>query len=295
MAEEFDVDYIVEGPDPDGLFLIKWKGYDESENTWEPRENLPDDLVAEYFSEKEGENGSADKRGRVQEQGSKDVVSTDRRIRKKQKGIPGVSVAAPVRRDEEGGVEPKTIPKFFKGHGVQCVVTVLGKFLYPKEQLRELHRLTYCRTSFTMVIVDIGRRKIADERAYVFLLEPAERHDGELHGTFYCRFAHARVLKAAAPNQLFKPSDLIDQRAILEVHDGLSDDSSADESDHDPEQDGGLGADDVPTWDKDANGNLKFNGTSRIATEALRILIARSMDLQSLVLGLRNFAVRRHF
>ena len=121
--------------------------------------------------------------------------------------------------------------------------------------------MTYCRTSFTMVIVDIGRRKISDERAYVFLLEPGVRHDGELHGTFYCRFAHASVLKAAAPNQLFKPSDLIDQRAILEVHDGLSDDSSADESDHDPEQDRGLGADDVPTWDKDADGGLKFKNS----------------------------------
>ena len=104
MADEYEVDYIVEGPNEDGMFLIKWKGYDDSENTWEPREHLGKELVEEFLSEDEQDEGTG-KRRRVGNDG--------RRARRKQKGVPGVSVAAAVNREENGGQEPKKVPKLF--------------------------------------------------------------------------------------------------------------------------------------------------------------------------------------
>lgn len=47
----FEVEKIVERRNP-GMFLVKWKGYPESENTWEPARNLVGcwKLVREFFS-----------------------------------------------------------------------------------------------------------------------------------------------------------------------------------------------------------------------------------------------------
>ena len=50
--EEFAVEKIIEkhlSPDGNVQYLIKWKGYDEKDNSWEPIENLHcDDLIEEF-------------------------------------------------------------------------------------------------------------------------------------------------------------------------------------------------------------------------------------------------------
>lgn len=33
------------------MYLVKWKGYDDSENTWEPKTNLIKDLGKQYLDE----------------------------------------------------------------------------------------------------------------------------------------------------------------------------------------------------------------------------------------------------
>ncbi|KAJ1676483.1 Chromobox protein 1, partial [Spiromyces aspiralis] len=53
--DEYTVEKILDdGEDDDGnkLYLIKWLGYPDSENTWEPMENIPEDLITEYESKK---------------------------------------------------------------------------------------------------------------------------------------------------------------------------------------------------------------------------------------------------
>jgi hypothetical protein len=56
MAEVlFQVEKIVDGPNDKSQFLIKWEGYPDDQNTWEPLKNLPEDMVEEYLTEIERE------------------------------------------------------------------------------------------------------------------------------------------------------------------------------------------------------------------------------------------------
>ena len=41
----YDVDGIIDYNLKNKKYLVKWLGYDESENTWEPRDNLPRHLI----------------------------------------------------------------------------------------------------------------------------------------------------------------------------------------------------------------------------------------------------------
>jgi len=63
--EEYTVERIVsKRMGPNGAeYLLKWKGYGEEDNTWEPRENLDcEDLIQEY--EKKHGNSSKRKEGK---------------------------------------------------------------------------------------------------------------------------------------------------------------------------------------------------------------------------------------
>ena len=48
----YEVEKILEhmtGPDGMVSFLIKWQGYSQKYNTWEPEDNLNDELIQEYY------------------------------------------------------------------------------------------------------------------------------------------------------------------------------------------------------------------------------------------------------
>ena len=48
----YRVERIVAYDADEDLFQVKWEGYDDAENTWEPRENLTERLVNEWFDSK---------------------------------------------------------------------------------------------------------------------------------------------------------------------------------------------------------------------------------------------------
>jgi hypothetical protein len=45
----YQIEAILDGPDDQDRFFIKWEGYSDAENTWEPRANLPDGMLDEYL------------------------------------------------------------------------------------------------------------------------------------------------------------------------------------------------------------------------------------------------------
>ena len=98
----YNVEEIVDGPNERDEFFIKWEGYPDSENTWEPHENLPDDMVEEYLQaiEREEEN---------------DARKAAKQGRQKRQRIPGVEVAMVVDPSSAQGKDPSKLPKIPKG------------------------------------------------------------------------------------------------------------------------------------------------------------------------------------
>jgi hypothetical protein len=202
----YQIEAILDGPDDQDRFLIKWEGYSDAENTWEPRANLPDGMLDEYLGVEERKEEESDS-----DSSSVDLENLSRRRRagKRARREPGVNVAQVIDPSSAQGREPVNPPRLAKGIGIFAVVHVCGRFLHPIASLRAQDPNNWRVKVYQMVITGWGREVIKKERAYVLLLEPGSRHDGEELGEqFFCRFAHAKLADACPPNQLFKPSDL---------------------------------------------------------------------------------------
>lgn len=55
MSQEYEVEEILQFREEDGvrLFLVKWKGYEPDNNTWEPEKNLVNasDAIGKFWEE----------------------------------------------------------------------------------------------------------------------------------------------------------------------------------------------------------------------------------------------------
>ena len=94
LDEMYEVEKIVAGPNAKGEYLIKWEGYPDDQNTWEPEEHLPEAMVAEYLHPLE------ELRVKTQE---------DRTPKSKRKRKPGVEIAAVVDESSSTGKEPEQL------------------------------------------------------------------------------------------------------------------------------------------------------------------------------------------
>jgi hypothetical protein len=96
----YEIERIVEGPDDKDRFLIKWDGYADVENTWEPRANLPQSVLEEYLrGPVEGRNEEQDE----SDSSSVENLSIRRRASKRARREPGVNVAQVVDASSEQG------------------------------------------------------------------------------------------------------------------------------------------------------------------------------------------------
>jgi chromobox protein 1 len=74
--ELYEIEKIVDGPNEKGQYFIKWEGYPDEQNTWEPPEHLPEDILAEYLNPmkelrvKRREDTKAEKQGKSKRQAS---------------------------------------------------------------------------------------------------------------------------------------------------------------------------------------------------------------------------------
>ena len=102
LDELYEVEKIVEGPNAKGECFIKWEGYPDDQNTWEPVEHLPEDMVEEYL------NPMEELRVKTRE---------DRRPKSKRKRKPGVDIAAVVDESICTGKEPSKTPPHTERHG----------------------------------------------------------------------------------------------------------------------------------------------------------------------------------
>jgi hypothetical protein len=254
----YEIDRILEGPDDKDRFLIKWVGYADADNTWEPRCHLPQNVLEEYLGvPAEGRNEEQDE----SDNSSVENLSVRRRVGKRARREPGVNVAQEVDAASTQGKEPANPPRLAKGMGIYAVVHVCGRFLHPTTALREADPNNWRVKVYQMVVTGWGREVLKKERAYVLLLEPGTRHDEENLGEkFFCRFAHAKLVEACPPNQAFKPSDFTTTSQIVQEGSDSSSSSDDETSDECAEDDDGTNADNV-VWETDPEGGLRFRPT----------------------------------
>ena len=55
---KWDVDFIVEGPNSKGEFLIRWEDYESDADTWEPPDHLCPVLVQQFVDGSESDSDS---------------------------------------------------------------------------------------------------------------------------------------------------------------------------------------------------------------------------------------------
>ena len=58
--KEWDIDRIVSGPNAEGLYEVRWEGFDDSSNTWEPESNLPHNVISEFLLTSSVPDGDCD-------------------------------------------------------------------------------------------------------------------------------------------------------------------------------------------------------------------------------------------
>ena len=93
MGEQlFQVEKIVGGPNDKSHFLIKWEGYPEDQNTWEPLQHLPADMVREYLATLPGRPEYTGALG-------KKPANVSKQGRSKRQKKPGVDIAKDVEDD----------------------------------------------------------------------------------------------------------------------------------------------------------------------------------------------------
>jgi hypothetical protein len=151
MADVFyEVEKIVDGPNERDEFFIKRDGYPDSENTWEPSENLPEEMLEEYLNEIEREEESDE------EAKEANAAKAAKQGRKKRQRIPGVEVAKVVDPSSVQGKKPSKLPKIPKGMGRSSVLVVVGRFLYPQAPLRVIDPNDYEKKVYQMVVTGWG-------------------------------------------------------------------------------------------------------------------------------------------
>ena len=163
----YQIEAILDGPDDQDRFLIKWEGYSDAENTWEPRANLPDGMLDEYLGVEERKEEESDS-----DSSSVDLENLSRRRRagKRARREPGVNVAQVVNPSSAQGSEPANPPRLAKGMGIFAVVNVCGRVLHPIAPLRAQDPNNWRVKVYQMVVTGWGREVIKKEHAYVLLL-----------------------------------------------------------------------------------------------------------------------------
>ena len=56
--QEYEIEAIVDVKNVGRgkQYLVKWRGYPASENTWEPSANLEDSMIQQYYAKKDGKS-----------------------------------------------------------------------------------------------------------------------------------------------------------------------------------------------------------------------------------------------